>query len=166
MIEIVQIGKEEVATVRELAHQIWPTTFAEILSKDQIEYMLNWMYDEAHLREQISHGQLYYLIREYNTPKGFIALEPNFPKEDVLRIHKLYVLPEEQGKGYGRLLINHAIDLAFDLGAKSLHLNVNRFNKSVEFYRHLGFVIVQEENIDIGQGYLMEDYVMELNLFP
>ena len=56
------------------------------------------------------------------------------------------------------------MDVAFDLGCKSLHLNVNRFNKSVDFYKNLGFIIIGEEDIDIGKEYLMEDFVMELKL--
>ena len=58
-----------------------------------------------------------------------------------------YVLPEQQGKGYGRKLLNQAMDVAFDLDLKSLHLNVNRFNKSVKFYEHVGFKTIGEDTI-------------------
>ena len=93
-----------------------------------------------------------------------MGLEPNSPDADMLKIHKIYLRPEKQGKGYGRNLINQAIDVAFDLDCKSLHLNVNRFNKSVEFYKAVGFEIIGEEDISIGKDYLMEDYIMELKL--
>ena len=81
-----------------------------------------------------------------------------------MRIHKIYVKPNFQKKGVGRALLNHSIDIAFDLDQSSLHLNVNRFNDAVGFYKHLGFKTLKEENIDIGKGFLMEDFVMELNL--
>ncbi|MDB4515960.1 GNAT family N-acetyltransferase, partial [Crocinitomicaceae bacterium] len=94
----------------------------------------------------------------------FIGLEPNYPDADILRIHKLYILPESNGKGLGRVLLNKAIDVAFDLDLHTLHLNVNRFNDAVEFYKHCGFKIIGEEDIDIGKGYLMEDFIMTLKL--
>jgi diamine N-acetyltransferase len=164
MIEVNQLNTEDVTIVNYLAEEIWPHAFGDILSKDQIEYMLDWMYDVKTLQEQIQIGHLYYLIKENGVPKGFLGLEANYPDADILRIHKLYILPGSQGSGLGRELVNHAIDIAFDLDLHTLHLNVNRFNKSVDFYKHVGFSVTGEENIDIGKGYLMEDYIMELSL--
>lgn len=164
MIEINQLNKEDVVIVHHLAHEIWPHTFKDILSKDQIDYMLDWMYNIQTLQEQVQTGYLYYLAKYEGIPVGFLALEPNFPDQNYLRIHKIYVNPKTQKKGIGRALINHSIDIAFDLDQTALHLNVNRFNDAVEFYKHIGFKITKEENIDIGKGYYMEDYVMELPL--
>jgi len=164
MVEIRQINKDQVSVISDLARQIWPSTFKDILKPEQIEYMLDWMYDDTNLREQVLTGHLFYVIEDFGKPKGFIGLEPNYPDAGNLRIHKLYVLPEKQKKGYGRELVNHAIDIAFDLGLDSLHLNVNRFNNSVDFYKHLGFEIIGEEDIEIGKGYLMEDFIMQLKL--
>lgn len=162
---IEQIRPNGVHVIRDLAERIWPDTFKNILKPDQIRYMLDWMYDEGTLREQVQTGHLFYVLKKYDQPIGFVGLEPNFPNADFLRIHKLYMLPDFQGKGLGRKLINHSIDVAFDLNLKRLHLNVNRYNRSVEFYKHVGFSVVGEEDIDIGRGYLMEDYIMELILF-
>jgi GNAT superfamily N-acetyltransferase len=164
MIEIVQLGKEEIFLVHKLAHDIWPKAFRNIISSDQINYMLDWMYDINTLEEQVQTGHLFYVVKEDGVAKGFIGLEPNYPDIEILRIHKFYVLPECQGKGMGRVLFNKAVDVAFDLDLSTLHLNVNRFNPSVEFYKHLGFQVVAEEDIDIGRDYFMEDYIMELNL--
>ena len=163
MIEIVQLGKEEIFLVHKLAHDIWPKAFRNIISSDQINYMLDWMYDINTLEEQVQTGHLFYVVKEDGVAKGFIGLEPNYPDIEILRIHKFYVLPECQGKGMGRVLFNKAVDVAFDLDLSTLHLNVNRFNPSVEFYKHLGFKVVAEEDIDIGRDYFMEDYIMELN---
>lgn len=164
MIEVVQLGKEEIFLVHKLAHDIWPKAFRNIISSDQINYMLDWMYDINTLEEQVQTGHLFYVVKEDGVAKGFIGLEPNYPDIEILRIHKFYVLPECQGKGMGRVLFNKAVDVAFDLDLSILHLNVNRFNPSVEFYKHLGFKVVAEEDIDIGRDYFMEDYIMELNL--
>ena len=164
MVRIVQLGKEDVFLVNHLAHQIWPEAFKEILSEEQIAYMLDWMYDINTLQEQVQVGHLYYLVKENGVAKGFLGIEPNYPDAEYLRIHKLYVLPDEHKKGLGRALLNQAIDIAFDLDLHTVHLNVNRFNKAVKFYEHCGFEITGEEDIDIGREYLMEDYVMELKV--
>ncbi len=164
MIEIKQLHSDDVMIVNHLAHAIWPVTFRDILSKDQISYMLDWMYSIETLQEQVQTGFLYYLATFDGVAVGFLGLEPNFPDENQLRIHKIYVKPNFQKKGVGRALLNHSIDIAFDLDQSSLHLNVNRFNDAVGFYKHLGFKTLKEENIDIGKGFLMEDFVMELNL--
>lgn len=164
MIEVVQLGKEDIFLVNHLAHKIWPDAYKEILEKDQINYMLDWMYNVQTLEEQVMTGILYYIVKEDGIAKGFLGVEPNFPDADYLRIHKLYVSQEVQGKGMGRVLLNKAIDVAFDLDLHTIHLNVNRSNKAVQFYKHCGFKITGEENIDIGKDYLMEDYIMELKL--
>lgn len=159
-----QLHAVEMNIVHDLAHDIWPHAFKDILSNDQIAYMLDWMYDVNTLQEQALTGYIYYVAEEYGKPIGFVGMEPNFPSEGHLRIHKIYLLPEYHGKGVGRLLFNTAVDTAFDTECHKLHLNVNRFNDAVEFYKHLGFTITGEEDIDIGKGYLMEDYIMELEL--
>ncbi|MGB0914770.1 MAG: GNAT family N-acetyltransferase [Crocinitomicaceae bacterium] len=164
MKEIDQLGTEDIFIVNHLAKQIWPDTFKDILSTEQIDYMLDWMYNLNTLQEQVQTGHLYYLIKSEGRPVGFMGLEPNYPDAGYLRMHKIYVLPEMQGKGIGRALLNHAIDLCFDLDLSTIHLNVNRFNKALDFYKKTGFKVVGEENIDVGKGYLMEDYILELPL--
>ena len=164
MVEVIQLNKDDVFLVNHLAEDIWPIAFKEILSKDQIEYMLDWMYNVNTLQEQVQTGILYYLVKKNGVAKGFLGVEPNHPDAEILRIHKLYVMPEDQNSGLGRELLNKAMDVAFDLDLKVLHLNVNRFNDAVEFYKHVGFEIIGEEDIKIGKGYLMEDYIMQLNL--
>jgi len=164
MIETIQLGKDDIFLVNHLAHKIWPIAFKDILEKDQIDYMLDWMYNIPTLEEEVMTGILYYIVKEDGVAKGFLGVEPNFPDADFLRIHKLYMLPDVHGKGMGRVLLNKAIDVAFDLDLHTIHLNVNRFNKAIQFYEHCGFKITGEENIDIGKDYLMEDYIMQLKL--
>lgn len=164
MIEINQLSTEDVFIVNHLAKEIWPDTFKDILTPEQITYMLDWMYNIQTLQEQVQTGHLYYLIKSEGRALGFMGLEPNYPDAGYLRMHKIYVHPEAQGKGLGRAMVNHAIDLSFDLDLTSIHLNVNRFNKAVDFYKNIGFNVIGEEDIDIGKGYLMEDFIMELPL--
>lgn len=164
MTTIRQLQADEVHVITSLAHQIWPDTFKEILTTAQIAYMLDWMYTPTTLAEQMNNGHLFYVLENESGHIGFIGIQPAYPHEDFLKIHKLYVLPSEQGKGCGKLLIEHAVSVARNHKISSITLNVNRYNKAVIFYKSLGFRITKEEDIDIGHGYLMEDYVMEMGL--
>lgn len=156
------LGKDEVHIVHDLAHRIWPDTFKEILVPAQIEYMLDMMYSIESLNKQLESGHQFFVWEENEKPVAYIGIELNYPVAGSLRIHKIYVLPEMQGTGLGVKLINLAKSVAIENGCTTLNLNVNRFNNAVSFYKHLGFEITKEEDIDIGNGYLMEDYVMEL----
>lgn len=158
-----ELKVSELAAVKSLAHQIWPHAFKDILSPQQITYMLNWMYDLKMLEQQHEQGHRFFIIEDNREALGFIGVE-YMEAYQSLKIHKLYVLPSTQGKGLGKLCIEHAKAIALSLHAKRVFLNVNRFNKAVEFYKHLGFVIEKVEDIDIGSGYLMEDFVMSLDL--
>jgi len=95
---------------------------------------------------------------------GFLGLEPNFPESDNLRVHKIYILTDLHGNGLGKKLIEFTQELGTSIGMKKLSLTVNRFNKATEFYKHLGFEIIKEEDFKIGKGYLMEDFVMEKSI--
>ena len=160
MLVISQLTKDDIIIVHQLAKTIWPDAFKDILKPDQIEYMLDWMYNVNTLTEQVQTGHLYYMITLDGVPKGFVGLEPNFPDVGTLRIHKLYVETSDHGKGLGKALLEKAIDIGKELDVATINLNVNRFNAAVDFYKSQGFQIIKEENINIGKGYYMEDYVM------
>lgn len=156
-------SKLDLEQVTKLAHRIWPSTFKDILSEDQLNFMLNWMYDLKQLEMQYNNGHLFFLAKENEECIGFMGLEPHFPEEGILRIHKFYLLQEYQGKSIGKWMLNQAEKWAVDNKMHALHLNVNRYNSAVEFYKKTGFEIILTEDIDIGQGYYMNDYVMLKN---
>ena len=158
------IDASEVTEVTKLAHLIWPDTFRDILKPEQLHFMLEWMYNPQTLASQLESGHQFYLLENELGNIGFLGVQAFHPSSDQLKIHKLYLLPSQQGKGYGKLLIDHAVSVAKSKGISKLTLNVNRFNKAVQFYHNVGFHIAKEEDIDIGHGYLMEDYVMELTI--
>jgi len=161
--EIVKVGEDDAKRIQDFAYLTWPDTFKEILTQDQIKYMLEWMYNLPRLKEQIISGHEFYIIRD-DKDLGFIGIEFDHPESGVVKIHKLYVLPDQQGKGLGIKLFENIRARSIEEGMKSIQLNVNRFNRAVDFYHHIGFITIKEEDIDIGQGYLMEDYVMEYQL--
>lgn len=165
MVTVSKAGTDLIPAIRQLANKTWKVAYADILSPQQMEYMLQMFYSEASLNEQMKHGHQFIVAFENNTFIGFASYSPKSALEPrVFRLHKLYIDPIQQGKRVGKTLIDFIIADIKTASATSLELNVNRHNKALHFYSKLGFTIVKEEDIDIGQGYFMNDYVMELNL--
>lgn len=152
----------DIPLIRDMAYKIWPQTYGSILSKEQLDYMLNLLYGEKALHEQIEGNIEFIIAYDGVHPVGFASFGSTEPT--VYKLHKIYVLPSQQGKGTGRFIIDQLIKAMKAKGAVSLQLNVNRYNNAKNFYEKLGFVVIKEEDIDIGNGYYMNDYVMEKNL--
>ncbi len=158
---IVVVSKEQLPIVRELALKIWPHTFDNILSSEQIDYMLDMMYSIDSLEKQLENNKIFLLASAENQFVGFASYELRFDNSNKTKIHKLYVLPETQGKGVGRQLIDYITEIALKNQDSVLHLTVNKYNKAKDFYLKNGFVITEEAVFDIGNGYVMDDYLME-----
>ena len=158
-------NREQLSIIRDLAYTIWPSTYEDILSNAQLEYMLDSFYSIANLEKQMDNGQVFELLFEDTTNIGFVAYELNCNfdnlSQPLTKIHKIYLLPETQGKGFGKFMIDEIVKIAKSNNQKGVFLNVNKYNKAKFFYEKLGFVISKEEVIDIGNGYVMDDYVME-----
>jgi len=161
MTSIRALSNTDLEKVQSLAHQIWPIAYASILSKEQLDYMLNWMYSLESLNQQIVDGHCYFGIFEEDEMLGFLDIEFNCPIINEMKINKIYVLTDQHGKGLGFKLIDFAIQQAKNHNMKMISLQVNRFNKAVDFYKKVGFKIREEKDFDIGNGFFMNDYVME-----
>ena len=153
--QIVRLTKEELQYVQDLAHRTWPSTFRDILTPAQIKYMLDWMYNLDTLAQQFQMGQRFYAVKQNEQFLGFAAIELNHPEPGKVKLHKLYVLPEQHGKGLGKMLLDSVVETARNEQLQFLVLNVNRYNVAVNFYQHYGFSILKEEVIDIGNGFIM-----------
>ena len=166
MIHLQKINKNQLPTIIDLAYAIWPSTYGEILSNEQLNYMLSNFYSVENLENQMDKGQVFELLFEENNVVGFVAYEFNCDFESLnqplTKIHKIYLLPATQGKGFGKFMIDEVIKIAKNNQQNGVFLNVNKYNKAQFFYKKLGFSITKEEVIDIGNDYIMDDYVMEL----
>jgi len=155
---------DDVATIRDIAEQTWWPTYSPILSTEQISYMLTVLYSIEKISGQISTGeQTFILLFENEQPVAFAAYAPREQASCIYKLHKLYCLPQTQGKGYGKLLIDEVIRRVLIAGKQVLDLNVNRYNNAKSFYEKMGFNIAYEEDIPIGP-YWMNDYVMRKEL--
>ena len=157
---IQRISGNDLLRIEQLVRVIWPIAYKEIISSEQIEYMLMGGYSIASLMKQSETQQFYIFTDENNVDLGFVALE-HFTNENKTKIHKLYVLSNLQQKGIGTFLMNFAATEAKKMGNEVLFLNVNKYNSAQKFYTKLGFNITNDVVIDIGNGYVMDDYIME-----
>jgi ribosomal protein S18 acetylase RimI-like enzyme len=164
MIAIQQAKTVDFSLIREIAFQTWPATYSAILSKEQLNFMLSKFYSLKNLQLNTQQNQLFYIIFENKIPLGFLGIEHNFDAKPITKIHKIYILPNNQGKGIGKVAIDFVIEAASKNQNNKIILNVNRFNNAVLFYQKMDFKIVREIDIEIGNGYLMEDFVMELSI--
>lgn len=159
MFNIIKATRADIPLIRDLCFKVWPQTYAAILSQDKIDYMLEFMYSSASLQKQMEHGSQFLFVYEDKDPVGFAAYLQKTPT--IYKLDKIYVLPSQQGKGTGKFVIDYIIDEIKKKGAHALQLQVHRQNKARNFYEKLGFVILEEKDFDIGNGFFMNDYVME-----
>lgn len=150
---------EDIPAIARLAATIWHQHYTSIIGTDQINYMLEMMYSYESLIEQMTQkGHTFFLIHENEVCIGFISVSKMENTTHSYFIHKYYLLQELAGKGAGTAAF---IELLKRLQPEELRLTVNRQNfKSINFYFKNGFKIEQLADIDIGNGYVMNDFVM------
>lgn len=157
-------GLDDINTIGYLAYQVWPVAYKEILNFEQLHYMLQHFYSPDALREQMVAKHHTFLVAEIedDEPVGFASYS-NLDN-GVFKLHKLYVLPAIQGRNIGRTLLEVVEEECREAGAKKIALNVNRYNKARQFYERLGYKVVKEEDINLGNGVVQEDFVLEKDL--
>lgn len=162
-IEVRVASKEDLWQVRELAQLIFPATYENIVSAEGIAYMMELFYTNEALRSQHDSKQVFLILYFEGIAAGYASYTKlNAPGD--FKLNKIYLDNRLQGKGLGRFLLFDVIRRVKSVGGERLQLNVNRHNKAVGFYRNLGFAILKEELLDIGGGYFMDDYVLEIKL--
>jgi len=164
MLQFRQAGIEDIEIIRDLAFSIWPGTYIPIIGEIQVNYMLNLFYSRDALKEQMEiDGHKFLVVFKEGEPVGFSSVS-SIEGSNVFKLHKLYLLPSEQGQGTGKALLQRTIDLVKELGGITLELNVNRNNPAIDFYKSQKFEIKKEEDISIGNDFFMNDYVMVRSL--
>lgn len=153
----------DIPVIEQLAHDIWWPTYQNVLSGDQISFMLADMYSARALEKEFNEGITFLLAERNEQAVAFAAYSLTEPEQHVFKLHKLYILPSEQGKGTGKNFINHVAGLAREQGGAILELNVNRANPALGFYKKLGFEIYKSVDIPYYQ-YVLDDYVMRMPL--
>ena len=163
-------AEDDLQSIHDMAEIVFRHTYRNILSPEQMEYMMDWMYSLPNLRRQLEDGHVYHIALDGNRPCGYVSVQPDGIAEDgaaVFHLQKIYVLPSEQGMGLGRILFRTAIDFVCSQTAirpLKIELNVNRNNPAVGFYEHLGMRILRQGDFHIGNGFYMNDYIMGIDI--
>ncbi len=165
MLQFIRMTADEkdIRSIQNLARVTFPATYSPIISAEQIDFMMDMMYSETVLRRELEGGVTFLMLLADGTPAGFVS----FGKQDdegLFHLHKIYLLPDFQGLGYGREMFLKAEHEMRAQGAKAFELNVNRHNKALDFYKKMGMSIDRSGDFDIGGGFYMNDYIMRKEL--
>ncbi|RLJ73743.1 GNAT family N-acetyltransferase [Pedobacter alluvionis] len=161
MITLRKAKEDDIEIIMDIAAATWPSTYLDIIGQAQIDYMLDKMYNKGELLKQFMEGHIFLIAEEGENQFGFAGYSIIGHDARIYKLHKLYVLPSAHGKGVGKILINEVFNQVKDAGGSALQLNVNKYNKAKDFYLKGGFTIKESVKLDIGEGYFMDDYVME-----
>ena len=158
------ITSSEIETTAQLAHKIWNQHYISIIGQDQVDYMVEKFQSVQAILEQFKKGHEYFLSYYQEKPSGYMALVAD-EKEKKLMISKIYVDIKFRGLKLGSELLNFAIQKAEEKEYDKLWLTVNKNNsKSIKWYEKRGFKVKEKIVMDIGHGFVMDDYVMEMTL--
>lgn len=149
----------ELQRVRDIAAIIWPATFARILSPEQIAYMMDMMYAPGVMASELDAGVKFEILQIDGKDAGYMVYEKI--SDDCAKLHKLYLLADFHGRNYGQQMLDHVACNCRRMGCRFLKLNVNKKNqRAIKAYLRNGFTIDHPETNPIGNGFVMDDFVM------
>lgn len=159
--KISKASQTDIQTIRKLAEASWQTNYRNLLSPEQLEYMLGMMYSEEELQKQFLQTTYhYYLIWDAEKPAGFMGFEYDY-EHGTTKLHRIYLLQECKGLGLGKLALDFLKEEVRSYGNSRIILNVNKGNPARGFYTAQGFSVYDEGVFDIGNGFVMDDVLME-----
>jgi diamine N-acetyltransferase len=158
--EIIRVSGDQLREIEDFANKIWPICYKDMISKQQIDYMLNKFYTLDALKNASKTQEFYVCKNVQKKTIAFFSFE-HLDELEKTKLHKIYVDSSLNKKGIGTLILKFVEKQMKRAGFDVLFLNVNKYNPAVKFYEKQNFATVQEEVIDIGSGFVMDDFVME-----
>ncbi|BCJ98808.1 GNAT family N-acetyltransferase [Anaerocolumna chitinilytica] len=158
------VSAEDIKQLAQAALKIWNEYYIQIITKEQIDYMVNKFQSAEAIADQIENqGYEYYLLKPEDAIAGYIGVKET--PQDFLFLSKFYILKENRGKGYAREAMDFMTELCKQRGIKKIWLTVNRNNEnSIKVYEKFGFHVIKTQVSDIGNGYVMDDFIMEKDI--
>jgi len=161
-IQIRQATAQDISLIHQLAKEVFFQTYEPLQPKDKVAYLFNIMYGETALTEQMEKKKHTFLLAEDASGYlGYASYEFNYKGSGKTKIHKIYVMPKAQGKGVGKEMVNWIANVAKRNKVQTLLLDVFRHNPAIQFYEKLGFKKAGEQVTEVGNGFVMDDFVME-----
>ena len=164
MIEVVRvITKEQIETTARLANEIWRDHYTPIIGATQVDYMLEKYQSPGAIRVQIDQNELtYYLLYYDRQPAGYFAIQV---RVDEVFLSKLYVCSTQRKRGLASKALDFIKNVAADNCLHRISLTINKKNReSLAAYEHLGFKNEKAIITDIGSGFVMDDFIMTLDI--
>jgi diamine N-acetyltransferase len=164
---LVALTAADFETLAQLAEAIWRAHYTKIIGSAQVDYMLADRYTPEKLRLYLNADDRWLMmLRIDNRAVGYCSYalteDPGEMKSSEMKLEQLYLLPELHDQGLGKLMLSHVEEQARARGRGTLVLQTNKRNAiAVAFYRKAGFTVREETVFDIGNGFVMDDYVME-----
>ncbi len=160
--KIIAATENDLLKIQQIATKSWTENYKEMLSTKQIEYMLQEMYSIEELQKHFENPNYFYFFINNDEEKsiGIIGFEKN-AEPKTTKLHRIYLYESEKGKNFGKLALDFLKNWVKNEGNNRIILNVNKNNPAIQFYKKLGFSIYDEGVFDIGNGLVMDDYLME-----
>ncbi len=150
---------DDIPLLRALAEGIWRESYAGVVSAEQMDFMLAWMYSAETIRRELAEGVCWEVVRRGDEAVGYLSI--TFGADGVAKLNKLYLLPAHQGRGLGQQMLARVLALATARDASEVRLQVNKANvRAQRAYERAGFVRIEEAVFNIGGGFVMDDYIM------
>ena len=161
-IELVKIiNDEQLNILASVANEVWHEFFPCILSEEQIDYMVDKFQSYGAMKKQMEDGYEYYFIKDNDEICGYMGIHEE-KEDEKLFLSKLYLKKEHRGKGYAGQTLKKLFDMSIKRGLKMVWLTVNKHNEhTIQVYEHMGFAKARTQVADIGNGFVMDDYIME-----
>ncbi len=160
--ELIEIDHAQVPALQALAADIWWAHYPALISDAQIRFMLERMYSAAQLTQELADGVCYRGLRLDDRLCGYFSVRADL--DGGAWLDKLYLLPALHGQGHGQRMLRAAEQCAWQLGAHRLRLRVNRHNDTaIAAYRRAGYVLLGEDCAEIGDGFVMDDFIFGLD---
>ena len=160
--EIVTLVKEEYASFCEFAQEVFIDYYIPLIGRKQAEYMADLFLSVSAIGKLIEEGARFRILKEDGKSLGFCEY---LKEEDRIFLSKLYVKKEHRHEGLGKRLFEDCVSYAKENDVGRIYLTVNKHNTpSYEIYLHLGFKVIDAVVNEIGEGYVMDDYIMEMKI--
>ncbi len=153
---------KDIPLIQSIAATTWPVAYGDILSQEQLSYMMELMYSSDSLQKQLEGGHHFYIASNNETGVGFASVSDE--GNQVFKLNKLYVLPDAQKTGAGKALLLKAMEHAKDAGGTKIILQVNKQNNAKQFYEKQGFTVLEEKVLELEHGFVMDDYIMGIDV--
>ena len=154
-------NEEQLNILANVANEVWHEFFPCILSAEQIDYMVDKFQSYGAMKKQMEDGYEYFFLKDSEEICGYMGIHEE--KEDKkMFLSKLYLKKECRGKGYASQSLKRLFDISRERNLNMVWLTVNKHNEhTIQVYEHMGFAKARTQVADIGNGFVMDDYIME-----